>query len=449
MIFGRNRPTIPIPIIGGSPPEPRPGDGTEQTGHNPNTGSFLAVGTEPTAQNPLRLQHQIDALTVELDEQTRLYEETLAHVALLETQREEMRSQSLSLEQANVRAALLMEELEDREQKYREQAESLRRTTEELDRVNKQLAGAHEQLKREQALKQKYLTRVESELETARRVQHLLLREPPTSAAGLELAVSYVPAGETGGDWIGFLHHEGRGEVELLIGAVTGHGLGAALITAGASAAVSALDELRRAASAAQALHQPVSKGLRDLMRRAGAESVADCVDKLAEPRYLLELLDGVVGHMGGYRFLMTFFAASYQRRTSTLRYSNAGHVLPFLLGKEDLARQPSTRFAARQLQARGNPLGHARNPDEEPRDQHLVKLEPGDLMLFYTDGLIENQDARRHAIGARKVVGWLRELYERPVAEIRDGIEARVRAALGKTAPADDMTFIVARVAE
>jgi serine phosphatase RsbU (regulator of sigma subunit) len=444
MIFGRNRPTIPVPIVGAPS---APADGRPAAELDPNTGQFLAVGTDPNSVNPLRLQHQLDALTVELDEQTRLYEETLQHVAVLENQQAEMRSHSLALEQANVRSALLMEELEDREQKYREQAESLRRTTEELDRVHRQLAGAHEELQKEQKLKQKYLTRVESELETARRVQHLLLREPPASAAGLELAVSYVPAGETGGDWIGFLHNEGRGEVELLIGDVTGHGLGAALITAGASAAVSALDELRRAASAAQSSTQPPGKGLRDLLRRAGAESVADCVDKLAEPRYLLELLDGVVGNMGGFRYLMTFFAASFQKRSRTLRYANAGHCLPLLLGKEDLAKQ--TRYGARSLQARGNPLGYDRDPSADLREQVMIKVEPGDLMLFMTDGLIENCDLGGHAIGTRKVVAWMRELYDRPVKEIRDGIERRVRAFLEDEPLADDMSFIVARVTE
>ena len=444
MIFGRNRPITVVPLPG-QPAAGQPA-ATPTPDPHPHTGGFTAVGTDPTAPHPLRLQHQVEALNIELEEQTRLYEETLAHVAMLEAQQAEMRTHALAIEQANVRAALLMEELEDREQKYREQAESLRRTTEELDRVHQQLAGAHDSLKKEQKLKQKYLQRFESELETARRVQHLLLREPPASAAGLDLAVSYVPAGETGGDWIGFLHHEHRGEVELLIGDVTGHGLGAALITAGASAAVSAIDELRRAASAQPGI-TPSNKGLRDLVRRTGAESVADCIDKLAEPRYLLELLDGVVGHMGGFRYLMTFFAASFQKRSRTLRYANAGHCLPLLLGKEDLAKQ--TRFGARSLQARGNPLGYDRESAADPREQVMVKLDEGDLMLFFTDGLIENCDRRGHSIGTRHVVAWMRELYDRPVKEIRDGLEKHVREFLDKEPLSDDMSFIVARVTE
>ena len=141
MIFGRNRPTIPMPIVGAPTPAggtPAHVEGAPAAELDPHTGQFLAVGTDPASVNPLRLQHQIEALTIELDEQTRLYEETLAHVAVLENQQAEMRSHSLALEQANVRSALLMEELEDREQKYREQAESLRRTTEELDRVHRQ-----------------------------------------------------------------------------------------------------------------------------------------------------------------------------------------------------------------------------------------------------------------------------------------------------------------------
>jgi serine phosphatase RsbU (regulator of sigma subunit) len=393
-----------------------------------------------------RLARQLEALKVELEEQTRQYEETMEHVARLEADASKMRSSAEAIEHANVRAALLMEELEDREQKYREQADSLRRTSAELDKVHRQLETAHGELQSEQALKQKYLTRMERELETARNVQQVIIREPQRATmAGLDLAVSYMPAGETGGDWLGFLDNQDQDEVELLIGDVTGHGLGAALITAGAASAIATIDELRRAATEAA---QPGGKGLRELLRRAGAESVGDCIDKLAEPSYLLELLDGVVGHMGGHRFLMTFFAASYARKTRTLRYANAGHVLPFLLGKEDMARAP-TRFGSRQLQARGNPLGQARGDDDEPRDQHTAQLEVGDLLLFYTDGLVENSDAKRKPIGARNVVAWMRELYDRPVREIRDGLEERVRTAMGKVAPADDTTFIVARVGE
>jgi serine phosphatase RsbU (regulator of sigma subunit) len=76
-----------------------------------------------------------------------------------------------------------------------------------------------------------------------------------------------------------------------------------------------------------------------------------------------------------------------------------------------------------------------------------MVKLEPGDLMLFMTDGLIENCDMGGHSIGNRHVVAWMRELYDRPVKEIRDGLEQRVRDFLGKEPLSDDMSFIVARV--
>jgi hypothetical protein len=44
-------------------------------------------------------------------------------------------------------------------------------------------------------------------------------------------------------------------------------------------------------------------------------------------------------------------------------------------------------------------------------------------------------------------VVAWMRELYDRPVKEIRDGLEQRVRDFLGKEPLSDDMSFIVARV--
>jgi serine phosphatase RsbU (regulator of sigma subunit) len=382
------------------------------------------------------LLRQVEALQTELDEQARLYEESLQHIEQLEARHAEAEQSSAAMEQANVRVALLVEELENREQQFQEQADSLRRTKGELEQ-------AHAELRRDQALREKYFAKVQSELETARTVQQLLIREPPADgAAGLDLATAYLPAGETGGDWLGFLHDKDRDELSILIGDVTGHGVGAALMTGGVFAAIAAADHLRSASKGTNASFA----GLRGIARRNGEEGVVSYLNLLTEPRHLIELLDGVVAQMGTGRYLMTFFAASFQRPSRTLRYANAGHSLPFLLGKDEVAS--AKRYGARQIVARGNPMGSAIEHDT-PREQHIMKLEAGDLLLFYTDGLLENRDRRKEAIGARKVLAWMKELYELPVPEIRDGLVKRVKDTLAGVELSDDISFVVARVRE
>ena len=406
--------------------------------------------TPPPTPDQAALERRCKLLEVELEEHVTLYAQAVEVIADLEAKQSKAAEQSRAIANANVRAALLMEEIETREQALAEQTAKAEALLEEvaeknaqLDSANHRLEESYDELTKEQALQELELKRLEIELQTAKAVQQMLIpASPPRNIPGLDLATSYVPAGETGGDWLGFLHNPHNHELSILIGDVTGHGVGPALIVAGAFSVVSTIDTMRAiidgvGADTVSAVQSQLDAQLR---RRI--------LDTIADPRSLLHVLDSVIQKMGKQKMLMTFFASVYDYESRILRFANAGHCLPILIGEKEIksASRSSRRLPARQLVARGNQLGMA-STDPSAREIRSQQLEPGDLLVYYTDGLIENSNREGQQCDARRLTAWLTELWYQPVDQIRDTLQERANEFLAGQEPDDDTAFIVARV--
>jgi len=130
----------------------------------------------------------------------------------------------------------------------------------------------------------------------------------------------------------------------------------------------------------------------------------------------------------------MTVFAILYRPDTRILAYLSAGH--PPILHR---------RGSSVQALGEGDqiPLGVLR--DYEYRNNEIA-LEPGDLLLLYTDGLPEARDSRNNMFG----IDRLRELFatgsDSPMA-VRDSIVAALAAHQGGPLGDDDQTLIVLRI--
>jgi serine phosphatase RsbU (regulator of sigma subunit)/integral membrane sensor domain MASE1/anti-sigma regulatory factor (Ser/Thr protein kinase) len=189
--------------------------------------------------------------------------------------------------------------------------------------------------------------RWESEHEVALALQRALM--PPTVASTdtTRAAGMYLPAPgmlQVGGDWYEVITTT-RGDVALLVGDVVGHGL----------AAATAMGKL---SSAARAL--------------AYAE---------VDPAALIQGIDRVAKGMPDAR-MATMACAILDVPTGHMRYSVAGHPPP-------LVRRPDGSVIALE-HARGLPLatGFPRT-----RRSASIALEPGSLVVLYTDGLVERRD--------------------------------------------------------
>lgn len=183
------------------------------------------------------------------------------------------------------------------------------------------------------------------EHDTALTLQRSMLPQHITPPPGLEVAHRYLPASdvnEVGGDWYDVLHLPG-GRAALLIGDVMGHGTPAAAVMGRLSASVRALARLDL---------EPA-----ELLRQLEA-----AIDDLAEP------------------MLATFLYAVIDLATGRCRVTRAGHPPPAIVS-------PGGTAALLELPP-GTPLGvgGTRYTTTE------TVLQPGSLLVLYTDGLIESR---------------------------------------------------------
>ncbi len=181
-----------------------------------------------------------------------------------------------------------------------------------------------------------------SELEAAQRVQALLLRSQPFSSATIWIENVYRPAQEVGGD---FFHTTVvDGQHRIVVGDVSGKGLGAAMLV---SAIIGALDTLHDAAPAT------VLRSLNELLLARQQGGFATCLCAVVTP-------------------------------AGEVRIANAGHLAPYRNGSEVAVES-------------GLPLGLAARIDyaEVP-----LRLNAGDTLTFLTDGVVEARNASGELFG-------------------------------------------------
>ena len=240
--------------------------------------------------------------------------------------------------------------------------------------------------------------RLGQDVELARRVQQDLLPTPRDTSAIFDLAADYQPAAHLGGDFYDAFPVNGEGAA-FVLGDVSGKGIPAALLTGVIHGAVrsSAWTESPRQ-------HQQATERLNLLLsERASAERFASLF----------------WGYIEG----------------STLRYINAGHLAPIL------AR--ANRPTCLRLNEGGPVLGLLPAAKFETGS---VELEPGDLLVLYSDGLIEAANQHDEQFGEERVQALVAQNRHLPAAQIRDQIIRAAQAFTGNAELEDDRTLLVLR---
>lgn len=236
--------------------------------------------------------------------------------------------------------------------------------------------------------------RVRDELEVARELQSDLMPHVLPNVPGYLFAHSWRTANEVGGDYYD-VKHLPDGRVALVVGDASGHGMAAGLVMAIADATLETAQDL-----------DPT-------------------------PERTLTLLNRTLCRTGNKRTFMSVFYALLDPETGRLDYVCAGHPFP-LLRREG--------GAVEELGCGGFPLG-IREPLEFARQ--TVTLNPGDVLLMYTDGLPEAVDPQgRLAFGYERIESALK-LGGTP-QNIHDGILRGFDHHVGEESIRDDITLVV-----
>jgi len=236
------------------------------------------------------------------------------------------------------------------------------------------------------------------ELEQAAEIQRRLLPSKAPEIAGFDLAGYNAPCRTVGGDYYDFLTYP-DGRVALLIGDVSGKGLGAALLMSSLQARVHVLFDDP----------ELVAAQICRLNRSVAANCPGNC--------------------------FITFFAAVLDPRTGDLVYCNAGHNAPLLLRCND---------EVEPLEATGLPLGIRRDAIYE---QNRCRLEQGDVLILFSDGVTEacTPDADEE-FGEQRLVAVVQRKRNDPAASQIEGINAELLSFTRGAAAADDITLVLAR---
>jgi sigma-B regulation protein RsbU (phosphoserine phosphatase) len=235
---------------------------------------------------------------------------------------------------------------------------------------------------------------LKGDLEVARQIQFGLLPFQPIERDGFSIATTMRPANTVGGDYFDVIEL-GEGRLALAVGDVAGKAMPAALLMALLQGSLRTL----------------LSAGFR------GEELIS-------------KLNTHLHTHIPSNR-LVTFFYAELDSATGALRYVNAGHNPPILLG----TGQPPAR-----LGPTGMVLGVVPSGQYEAME---IVLEPGDRLLLYTDGVTEAANPSDEEYGEVRLEAYVRGRRSDPGRLLLDGIVADVLRFCGVARPHDDMTLM------
>jgi sigma-B regulation protein RsbU (phosphoserine phosphatase) len=239
--------------------------------------------------------------------------------------------------------------------------------------------------------------RMERELLAAQRIQGALLRPVPTEDYGVDLAARILSAREVCGDLYDFLRY-GPTRLGFALGDVSGKGSAAALYGA------VAIGILRSMAP----------------LKLFPADLLSQLNQMICERR-----VDG--------RF-MTMCFATWGKTTRKLRVANAGQNQPLLL----------RGGRCEQLNLVGFPLGIF---DDVTYEEWSVILDPGDILVFYSDGLSEAPDPEGRLFGVPRLAALLETHGGLGAGELADRLINEVNQFTEGAPLQDDRTLVVMKV--
>jgi sigma-B regulation protein RsbU (phosphoserine phosphatase) len=239
--------------------------------------------------------------------------------------------------------------------------------------------------------------RMKRELDQAAEIQRSFLPNSAPKVAGADLAGYNAPCRTVGGDYFDFFTYP-NGRVAMVLGDVSGKGMPASLMMMGLQARVQVLAD------------EP--SDLAAVINRLNKITCQNCPSN---------------------RFI-TFFFCVLDPTTGELAYCNAGHNPPVIM---------RANGTAEYLDGGGPVLGIL---SIARYSEYRAKLECGDVLAIYSDGVTEASNAKEEEFGDACFTEVLKSNREKSAAEIVAAVNLELTNFTAGSPPADDITLIVAR---
>ncbi|MEO5922652.1 MAG: GAF domain-containing SpoIIE family protein phosphatase [Bryobacteraceae bacterium] len=237
---------------------------------------------------------------------------------------------------------------------------------------------------------------LEQDLKAARKLQRLLLQSAP-ELPGLSVGIRSRPAREISGDVYDFFESSEESSV-IAFGDVSGKGAAAALYGALISGLLRILGPRRKTPAI-------LIKSLNETL-----------LERKVDAQYA------------------TLFVAFWQPQTRMLRMANAGACAPLVWRQGEILKP----------RIEGVPIGLLEDIDYEELE---VTLEPGDVVLLYSDGVEDQVNAKGEEFGRSRVLKLLKKHHADTPKDVANAVIAELDEYRGGTAISDDQSVIVLRV--
>ncbi|MHA2265659.1 MAG: PP2C family protein-serine/threonine phosphatase, partial [Candidatus Thorarchaeota archaeon] len=240
--------------------------------------------------------------------------------------------------------------------------------------------------------------RLEEELSVGRQIQLSLLPESNPSIENWEFASFYKAAHQVGGDFYDFIYSpEKPHELGLVIADVTGKGVPAALF---------------------MALSRTIIR----------AKSTGD-----RSPSAILELTNRTLIDDTRSRLFLTAFYAVLDTLSGQMTFANGGHDWPVWF-------QSSTGDCS-ELSAKGFMLGAF---DGIQLENHTITIAPGDILIFFTDGVTEARNVEGHLFGEERLQATIAACTDASAEQVLQAIVDAVSDFVEDTPQSDDFSLLV-----
>jgi sigma-B regulation protein RsbU (phosphoserine phosphatase) len=238
--------------------------------------------------------------------------------------------------------------------------------------------------------------KLEEELHLASDIQSRLLPSSPPPLAASELLGGIKTSREVGGDFYDFLELE-KGKIGIAVADVSGKGIPAALLMTTIQAS----------------------------LRTDGPKSDS--------PAAVITSLNASLYERSDPEKFATLFYAVYEDASGIIRYSNAGSYPPFVI---------SSNGRVNRLQRGGILIGVER---DSAYKEGVLKLKTGDLLVIYTDGIIDQENAGGEPFGEQRLIEFFRNNAQPSINSLIEKLFATL-IAFGQNNLKDDMTVVLLR---
>jgi len=254
---------------------------------------------------------------------------------------------------------------------------------------------------------QRQRQRLENELSIAHEVQQQLFPHALPKLPGVELEAICRPARVVSGDYYDFIRITPT-RLAIALADISGKGISAALLMASVQAALRS-DVLRYREGHLD--HHPSQLHTDEIVSHLNRHLFRNTTDE----RYA------------------TFFFAVYDTETRRLSYTNAGHLPPLYISGGHVER----------LETGGMVVGLF---NEVPFAQGTIDIDPGGLLIAYSDGLIEPENVYGEEFGTDRLIEVAVENQNASPTVIAEAMMRAAEEWSGSPEQADDMTVVVAR---